>query len=148
MAVCRGTAKDIVMLVENPMRTRKAAVIGCSAALLCAATVVAGLAKGRGQEQNHTPMSFTGEITDAVCGARGSHDAMKKKEGFKDAKECTQGCVQDGSKYVLYADANNTVYQLDDQDKPAKYAGQRVTIIGTYDGETKTIHIQSLEAAP
>jgi Protein of unknown function (DUF5818) len=40
------------------------------------------------------------------------------------------------------------VYQLDDQEKPTEFAGQKVTIIGTYDGETKTIHVQTIQSAP
>jgi hypothetical protein len=43
---------------------------------------------------------------------------------------------------------NKTAYQLDEQEKPVDYAGQKVTIIGTYDGATKTIHLQSIQAVP
>ncbi|MGH9684664.1 MAG: hypothetical protein ACRD4S_13760 [Candidatus Acidiferrales bacterium] len=100
------------------------------------------------QQQNNTPMSFTGEIMDSACGALGSHAQMMKKEGLKTAKECTQLCVKNGSTYVLYVAANRTVYHLDDQDKPIDYAGERVTIVGTYNGSTKSIHIQSIQAVP
>jgi hypothetical protein len=100
-----------------------------------------------GQQQNNTPMSFTGEIMDNECAAQGSHDAMSQKEGFKSAKDCTLGCVKAGGQFVLYA-SNKTTYQLDDQEKPSDYAGQKVTIIGTYDGATKTIHVQSIQSAP
>jgi uncharacterized protein DUF5818 len=99
------------------------------------------------QQPNNTPMSFTGEIMDNECAAAGSHGAMMQKEGFKTAKDCTLGCVKAGGKLVLYG-LNNTTYQLDDQEKPADYAGQKVTIIGTYDGATKTIHVQSIQAVP
>lgn len=124
-----------------------------SASLVCAAAVcvvvAAPVLAGRGgQQQNNTPMSFNGEIADSACAAQHSHDDVMKKQGYKNAKECTLGCVQDGAKLVLYTPANNTVYQLDDQEKPAAYAGQKVTIVGTYDGQTKTIHIESIEAAP
>jgi hypothetical protein len=97
------------------------------------------------QQQNNTPRSFTGEIMDANCAASGSHDDMMKKEGVKDAKTCTRMCVQNGSKFVLYVMPDRTAYLLDDQYKPSAYAGQRVTIMGTYDGATKTIHIQSIQ---
>jgi hypothetical protein len=100
-----------------------------------------------GQQQNHTPMSFTGEIMDNECAAQGSHDAMSQKEGFKSAKDCTLGCVKAGGQFVLYA-SNKTTYQLDDQEKPSDYAGQKVSIIGTYDGATKTIHVQSIQSVP
>jgi hypothetical protein len=56
--------------------------------------------------------------------------------------------MKDESKFVLYSADAKTSFNLDDQDKPREYAGKKVTIVGTYDGETKTIHIQSIIAAP
>jgi hypothetical protein len=100
-----------------------------------------------GQQPNNTPMSFTGEIMDNVCAAAGSHADMMQKEGFKTAKDCALGCVKAGGQFVLYA-SNKTTYQLDDQEKTTDYAGQKVTIIGTYDGATKTIHVQSIQSVP
>ena len=116
--------------------------------LLLAAISLRGFLRQPIQQQNNTPMSFTGELIDNECAARGSHDAMMKKEGFKNAKDCSLGCAKAGGSYVLYASANKTTYQLDDQEKPKEFAGQKVTIIGTYDGETKTIHVQTIQAAP
>lgn len=107
-----------------------------------------GLVSSHVQQQNNTPMSFSGEIIDNECAVQRSHDTMMKKEGFKNAKDCTLGCVKAGGQFVLYASSNKTTYQLDDQEKPTDYAGQRVTIIGTYDGATKTIRVQSIESAP
>ncbi len=104
--------------------------------------------RGSLQQQNNTPMSFTGDLMDNECAARRSHDAMMKQEGFKNPKECTLGCVKAGGVFVLYVPANKTVYQIDDQEKPADFAGQKVTIIGTYDGETKTIRVQTIQSAP
>jgi hypothetical protein len=100
-----------------------------------------------GQQPNNTPMSFTGEIMDNECAAAGSHTDMMQKEGFKTAKDCAQGCVKAGGQFVLFG-LNKTTYQLDDQEKPVEYAGQKVTVIGTYDGATKTIHVQSIQAVP
>ena len=119
-------------------------------ALLLFAAVISmrGFAGEPAQQQNNTPMSFAGEVMDNECGMQREHDAMEKKEGFKNAKDCTLGSVGAGGTFVLYAIANKTVYQLDDQEKPKAFAGQKVTVIGTYDGETKTIHVQSIQAAP
>jgi len=122
--------------------------IGFALLLFAAGILVGGLAGGAQQPPNNTPMSFAGEVMDNECGAARSHDAMIKKEGFKSAKECTLGCVSAGGTFVLYATANKTVYELDDQEKPRAFAGQKVTVIGTYNGETKTIHVQSIAAAP
>jgi hypothetical protein len=111
-------------------------------------TVTLVAASRAGQQQNNTPLSFTGEIMDGACAVLGSHDQMMKKEGIKTAKDCVLQCVKDGSKLVLFAASNKTAYQLDDQDKSTEFAGEKVTIIGTYDGSTKTIHIQSIQAVP
>jgi hypothetical protein len=117
--------------------------------LFAAGILVGGFAGGAAQQpRNNTPMSFAGEVMDNVCGAQASHDAMMKKEGYKNAKECAVGCAGGGGTFVLYAVSNKTVYLLDDQEKPRTFAGQKVTVIGTYDGETKTIHVQSIQAAP
>jgi len=70
---------------------------------------------------------------------------MMKSENAKNAKDCTLKCVKAGGKYVLFDSAGNATYQLDDQDKPAEYAGQKVTVTGTYDGSSKTIHVEKIE---
>lgn len=136
------------MLVYRAERTRALVLSSACGAVLWAGIAWSSLTGRARQQQNNTPMSFSGEIADAVCAAQRTHDAVIKPQGYKNAKECTLGCVKDGATFVLFTPANNTVYQLDDQEKPATYAGQRVTVIGTYDGETKTIHIQRIEAAP
>jgi hypothetical protein len=51
-----------------------------------------------------------------------------------------------GSKYVLFK-ADKTYYQLDDQKKPAAFAGQKVEVTGTLDKATKTIHVAGIKAA-
>lgn len=38
--------------------------------------------------------TFTGEITDTHCAMLGSHDMMKKAEGFKSDLECVLYCVK------------------------------------------------------
>jgi len=90
--------------------------------------------------------TFTGEIMDSQCSAMGSHDMMMKKEGIKSAKQCTAGCIQMGGKYVLFDAAAKAVYQLDDQKKPEKFAGEKVKVKGTLDKDTNTIHVTSIEA--
>ena len=97
---------------------------------------------------------YSGEIMDSQCAKNGSHDAMLKKEGMekmigdpKAGMMCTANCVKMGSKYVLYNAATKTTYQLDDQKKPADFAGAKVKITGTLDKATKTIHVTNIEAA-
>ena len=124
---------------------RLALILG-TALLLATAILQAGSKSG--QQQNNTPLSYTGEIMDSKCAGQGSHNQVMAKEGVKTAKDCTLLCMKDGSKFILYSADAKTSFNLDDQDKPREYAGEKVTIVGTYDGETKTIHIQSIIAAP
>ena len=86
--------------------------------------------------------TFTGVITDSMC-ERGDHSRMRM--GSTDA-ECTVACVQaHGALYVLFD--GKDVYTLSDQEKPEKFAGQKVTVTGTLDAKTKTIQMDSIAAA-
>jgi hypothetical protein len=106
------------------------------AAFFCAAAII--FAQSR---------SFTGEIMDSPCAAMHSHDRMMQGMDAKSAKECTQKCVQQlKGKYALFDKSSNTVYQLDNQEKAAGFAGQTVSVKGTYDPASKTIHVEGIEA--
>ncbi len=99
--------------------------------------------------------SFSGEIMDSQCAKNSSHEMMLKKEGMGDKdpndpmvkKMCTQNCVKMGGKYVLFDVASKITYELDDQSKPEQFAGQKVTVTGTLDKATKTIHVTGIKAA-
>ncbi len=91
--------------------------------------------------------TFTGQIMDSQCAKMGSHDAMIKKEAAKDAKECTNTCVKMGGKYILFDSAKKMTYQLDDQQKSAEFAGQKVKVTGSYDKVNKTLHVSDIKAA-
>ena len=99
--------------------------------------------------------TYTGEIADSQCAKTASHAMMLKKEGMGDKdpadpmvkKMCTMNCVKMGGQYVLFNAAKKTVYQLDDQTKPAEFAGAKVTLTGTLDKATKTIHVTDIKAA-
>jgi len=99
--------------------------------------------------------TFAGEIMDSQCAKNASHEMMLKKEGMgdKDPNDpiikatCTKNCVKMGGKYVLFNAAKKATYELDDQQKPEQFAGQKVNVKGTYDKGTKTIHVTSIEAA-
>lgn len=85
---------------------------------------------------------FSGVITDSMC-ARGDHSGMRM--GSNDG-ECTIACVlAHGAQYVLFD--GKQVYILSDQQTPEKFAGQKVTVTGTLDAKTKTIHVDSIAAA-
>ena len=89
--------------------------------------------------------TFTGEIMDSECAKVGSHEMMMKKEGAKNATQCTLACLKMGSKYVLFNAAEKTVHQLDDQKKPEQFAGEKVTVKGIYDKDTDTIHVSDIQ---
>jgi Protein of unknown function (DUF5818) len=94
--------------------------------------------------------TFTGEIMDSSCASMGSHAGMQKGKDATDPavkKECTEACVKNGAKYVLYNATRKMTYKLDDQQKPADLAGQKVKVTGTYDAATKTIHVTDITPA-
>ena len=90
--------------------------------------------------------SFSGEIMDSACANMGNHDAGYKMSNTRTPKDCTLACVRSGSKFVLYNSTTKTVYQLDDQQKPRGFAGQKVKVVGIYNEGTKTIHVEKIEA--
>ena len=89
-----------------------------------------------------SPQTFTGTITDSLC-AQAGHAQMRM--GPTDA-DCVKACIAaHGAMYVLFD--GKDVYTLSDQATPEKFAAQRVTVVGTLDGKTKTIQVQSINAA-
>ena len=83
------------------------------------------------------PKTFTGVITDSMCGK--DHAMMNIKPDSK----CVLECVKAGSKYALIEGAN--VYELSDQKAPEKFAGQKVKVTGTLNGNI--LQVQSITAA-
>jgi hypothetical protein len=83
------------------------------------------------------PQSFTGVITDAMCGV--SHMAPNQT-----AAECTRACVKEGSKYALVVDKK--VYTLEGHAAELdKLAGAKATVSGTLKGDT--LQVTSIAAA-
>jgi hypothetical protein len=117
---------------------KKSAITLAAALILMLPSLSFGAAKAR---------TFTGNIMDSQCAKMGSHEAMKKKAGIATDAECTKQCVSMGGKYVLFNSGTKTIYQLDDQVKPEAFAGEKVKVTGTYNAKTKTIHVESIEAA-
>ena len=93
------------------------------AASLCLAGAFGASPVLAGQKQ-----TFTGEVGDAMCGA-------KHMEGT--AAECTRACVAHGSKYALVV--GDKIYALNTSDKAVlalldQQAGKKATVTGTVDG--------------
>lgn len=83
------------------------------------------------------PQSFTGVITDTMCGA--NHKAMKIAPDSK----CVRECVKHGSQYALLS--GNTVYVLSDQQTPEKFAAQKVKVTGALNEKTKILKVDKIE---
>jgi hypothetical protein len=109
-----------------------------SLALLLGAIVPSGLSGA------NSAQTFTGEIMDVQCGLVKTHDMMMKQKGSKDAAECTRACVRDGGKLVLYDSTHQKVYQLADQQKAMQFAGQQVTVTGSYDEGNNRLRVDDV----
>jgi hypothetical protein len=90
--------------------------------------------------------TFTGEIMDSQCADMASHDNMMNGENAHNAKECTMSCVKKGGSYALYDSGAKQAYKLDNQKKAAAFAGQKVTVTGSYDPGSETLHVTNIKA--
>jgi hypothetical protein len=80
------------------------------------------------------PQTFTGKVSDAMCGA--------KHVMGGEAPDCLRMCVRKGSKYALVV--GDKVYALDTSDKSTidkldKLADQQVKVTGQASGDTITV---------
>ena len=91
--------------------------------------------------------TFTGEISDLYCTKANSHEMMMKRHNSATTKQCIPDCVKAGGAYVLFDAATKTMYELDDQKKPAAFAEQKVKVTGTYDKTSNTIHVTNILAS-
>lgn len=109
------------------MRSRKFGLI----ALLCAAAVFMMAAA--------KPRTFTGEVSDTMCGA---------KHMMENKAECTRTCVSKGSNYSLVV--GDKIYTLHAASKPVldelnTLAGEQAKVTGTESGDT--IEVSKVAAA-
>jgi len=81
--------------------------------------------------------SVTGWISDSMCGA--------KHAGTGAA--CAKKCIEGGEKPVFVDADKKAVWSIDNPDAVKDYAGSHVTIHGTINEASKSVHIDSVEAA-
>lgn len=98
------------------------------------------------QTDSEQALNLVGEIMDSRCAIDGSHEKVMRQNGAKSARECTLQCAKTQGSFVLIDQESKTVYQLDDQGRPVRFAGQRVRVSGTYDKPSRTMHIETIEA--
>lgn len=99
-------------------------------------TLAAGI--GLGAQQSRT---FTGVISDSMC--LRDHTAMKVTPDSKCVTECVKASKE--IRYSLLVGKN--AYTLDDREKPAKFAGQKVRVTGVLQPKAKLIEVASIEPA-
>lgn len=83
------------------------------------------------------PQTFTGVITDTLCGAK------HNMSGHSDA-DCVKMCVKASGQYALFDGEN--VLKLSDQKRPAQFAAKHVKVTGIYNRKTNTIKVSSIES--
>jgi hypothetical protein len=85
--------------------------------------------------------TFTGVITDTMCGKDHTHMHLNPIE------ECVRQCVKAGKdKYALLTPAGK-LYKLSDQKAPEPFAAKKVKVTGTLFEKTGIIQVDRIEAA-
>jgi len=62
-----------------------------------------------------------------------------------DVKTFTGTIAKSNGNYVLEESTVGGTYGLDDQKTASNYEGKKVVVTGTYDSDSKTIHVQKIE---
>ena len=113
-------------------------------AVIALTSALVPLSRGAGDK------TFTGYITDSQCALNvhslsGSHKEMlQSKSVGSTPADCVWYCVkQRGGRFVLQE--KSKVYKLDDQSLSQDLVAKKVTITGTLDTQTNTIHIRKIE---
>ena len=113
----------------------------CLASLLLLSwlSVVPALAGQKADKGSSSQQSFTGVVSDSMCGAKHMMPG--------DPAGCTHACLKQGSKYALVV--GDKVYTLETSDKSAtdaldKLIGQKAKVSGIVDRDT--IQVSSVSA--
>ena len=87
--------------------------------------------------------TFTGVVTDTMCGADHSH------MGVSPDARCVRECVRSGGgkwKYALLVDGKKMLL-LSDQQTPEKFAARKVTVTGVLYEKTGILKVDKMVAA-
>jgi uncharacterized ParB-like nuclease family protein len=106
------------------------------------ATLVLSVASAAVLLANTTARTFTGVITDSMCGT--DHEHMNAGPD----PDCVKSCIKSGNgqyKYVLFDGKKN--YKLSDQATPEKFAAKKVKVTGTLYEKTGVIKVDKIEVA-
>ena len=88
------------------------------------------------------PQTWTGQITDSMCGA--NHAAMASAGKPMNAHDCTMACTKAGAKFAFVS--NGKVFSLANQDFAdiSQQAGATVSLTGDLGSDGKTITVTKL----
>jgi len=89
--------------------------------------------EAQGQQQTISPApsggTYQGVVTDSRCGARHTRNSRLNPT------ECARLCVRQGASYIL-VDGNRRYKLVGSEEALEKFAGQRIRVSGTRQGET------------
>jgi hypothetical protein len=83
--------------------------------------------------------TWTGKISDNMCGASHTKMAAEHKDSKMSDRDCTIACVKGGGKYVFVS--SGKVYKIENQDlaQLQEHAGHTVRLTGEMKGDTITV---------
>lgn len=85
--------------------------------------------------------TYTGLVTDTMC--KKEHASMKMGPD----PACVRACVGDGKTYKYALLVGEQIYTLSDQETPAKYAAQKVAVVGVLYTKTNILKVESIKPA-
>jgi len=121
-------------LVRSPISPRRTFVKSVSKKITTALAIAMLCGFGLVNLAAAAAQTFTGEVSDSMCGAK--HAMAGEKAA------CTRACVKKGSSYALVV--GDKLYTLKTDDKKAlaeldKLAGENAKVTGTAEGDTITV---------
>jgi hypothetical protein len=90
------------------------------------------------------PRTFTGVVTDTMCGSKPHSNMLKDKTEAECVRQCSRG-PYGYALLTLMPSGGTAVMKFSDQKASAKYAGQQVKVTGVYDEKTKTLKVDLIE---
>jgi hypothetical protein len=89
------------------------------------------------------PQTWTGQISDSMCGA--DHSSMSHDGKKLSAHDCTLACVKDGGEFVFVS--NGKVFEIANQNLAdlKEHAGQPIKLTGELSSDEKSITVSKVE---
>jgi uncharacterized protein YdeI (BOF family) len=114
-------------------------------ATIALAAALSSISFARQQDQSSQPSSPSTQQQQPSSPSQNSASPAEGPSSQSQASSFTGKIVKAGDKFVLRANGQN--YQLDDQEKAKKFAGQQVKVSGDLDSSTSTIRVADISPA-